>query len=234
MKTKWFKLMLLTVVGLVAISSVTWAIKSMQKEVMPGAVMYEIQIKSHWTPNTFPYEYPKAGALTGPHFSGIIGASHEPGYTLFKEGMAPSPGLERLSEEGKHSPLDSEIQTAIKEGKALMLVESDPLRNFSKTAKTSVQVNEKYHLVSLAGMIAPSPDWFFGETDINLLENGKWVNKKTIDVYAWDSGGDNGMTYTAADMDNNPKQPTMRLNRDSHFVINGQNKPVATLTFIRK
>ena len=66
-----------------------------------------------WTAQTHPLEYPKAGILTGPHFSGVIGASHGRDFTLFADGRMPSPGLERLSEEGKHAPLDAEIMAAV-------------------------------------------------------------------------------------------------------------------------
>jgi hypothetical protein len=77
------------------------------------AAQYQIVFTGTWTARTHPLEYPKAGAFSGPHFSGLIGATHRPGYALFKEGTPPSPGLERLSEEGKHSPLDQEIRAAI-------------------------------------------------------------------------------------------------------------------------
>ena len=33
---------------------------------------YTIVVKSTWTPATHPFEYPAAGALTGPHFSGVM------------------------------------------------------------------------------------------------------------------------------------------------------------------
>ena len=56
-------------------------------------------------------------------------------------------------------------------------------------------------------MIAPSPDWFAGVSDVDLMENGAWVASKTVDVQPWDSGGDNGATYLADDADADPKQP---------------------------
>jgi hypothetical protein len=71
---------------------------------------YEVTVTGLWTAERFPLEYPKAGLLTGPHFSGVIGASHNGQYALFADGRAPTAGLERLSEEGRHSPLDQEIK----------------------------------------------------------------------------------------------------------------------------
>jgi hypothetical protein len=147
------------------------------------------------------------------------------------EGQMPTPGLERLSEEGKHDPLDQEINAAIAAGNALALTESDPLKDFSQTAKAEVQVDDAHPMVSLVAMIAPSPDWFAG-MDVLLMENGSWVASKTVDVQAWDSGGDDGTTYLADDKDNDPKKPTT-LNKSRHFLKDGNPMPVARITFTR-
>lgn len=197
-----------------------------------GGVDYQITFASQWTPQTHPLEYPEAGALTGPHFSGLIGAAHNGSLVIFKEGMPPTPGLERLSEEGKHSPLDEEIKTAIKDGKGSMLFETGPLKDFSQKVTGTVHVNDQNAMVSFVAMIAPSPDWFTGADNVPLKENGAWVASKTVSLYAWDSGGDDGTTYKADDMDTNPKKPTMMAGTP-HFVINGTPVPVATVTFTR-
>ena len=84
-------------------------------------------------------------------------------------------------------------------------------------------------MVSLVAMIAPSPDWFTGASNINLMENGAWVPSRTLTLNAYDSGGDDGTTYKAPDADANPKHPTMRA-MTRHFVVDGQPVPVATLT----
>src|SRR5215510_12910392 len=66
-----------------------------------GPAEYTVIIKSTWTKTTHPYEYPSDA-----HFSGMIGASHNAHYSIFAVGRRPTKGLERLSEEGKHSPLN--------------------------------------------------------------------------------------------------------------------------------
>jgi hypothetical protein len=82
-------------------------------------------------------------------------------------------------------------------------------------------------------MIAPSPDWFTGASDVNLANDGAWITRRTVTLYAYDSGGDDGTTYNAKDKDTNPKKPTARA-ATRHFVIRGRVKPVATVTFVRK
>ena len=143
----------------------------------------------------------------------------------------PTPGLEQLSEDGKHSPLDDEITAAGKAGEAGMLFETGPIKDpVNGTATTEVVVTDLFPMVTAVAMIAPSPDWFGGVADVNLKEDGRWVPTKTIELYAWDSGGDDGLTYKASDMDNDPKRPTM-MAKTPHFVIDGKARPVATLTF---
>jgi hypothetical protein len=189
---------------------------------------YEVTVTGLWTADRFPLEYPQAGLLTGPHFSGIIGASHNGHYDLFRSGSMPTPGLERLSEEGKHSPLDGEIKAAIAAGVAGALFESDPIKDFAKTASSKVRVTAQYPQVSAVAMIAPSPDWFAGVSDVSLMEGGAFVAEKTVELYAYDSGGDDGVTYAASDKDNNPKKATVAAS-GKHF----GGKPVARITFRR-
>jgi Spondin_N len=194
---------------------------------------YTVTFTRHWTAQTHPFEYPEAGLLTGPHFSGLIGASHNGAYKIFKEGAKPTAGLEKLSEEGKHSPLDTEIEAAIASGKAGALFETGPIRDDMGTETAEVTVTSKFPLVSAVAMIAPSPDWFAGAMDVNLMEGGKWVAAKTVDLYAYDSGGDDGTTYKADDKDNSPKKATMSAGTP-HFVSKGRKVRVATLTFTKK
>lgn len=53
-------------------------------------------------------------------------------------------------------------------------------------------------------MINPSPDWFVGVSDLELcLSNGSWIDKKTLFLYPYDAGTDNGPTYIS------PEQPTI-------------------------
>src|SRR5712691_1967860 len=190
-----------------------------------GPAEYTVIIKSTWTRASHPFEYP-----SGAHFSGMIGVSHNAKYSIFAIGRRPTPGLERLSEEGKHSPLDTEIRTAIDQGNALMLFESGGLKNWRDSMVATVRVDPAHTLVSVVNMVAPSPDWFTGVSSVNLADGGTWVARRTLTAPAYDSGGDDGKTYKAPDKDTNPKKPTTRA-ATRHFVVNGRVKPVATLTF---
>lgn len=230
--------MLRTVAVLALASSVAHAQMDMgkgkdmksDKMMMGDGVEYTIIVKGLWTAERFPLDYP-AGAA---HFSGIIGLSHTNGFAIFKEGAMPTPGLEHLSEMGAHSPLDAELKRVIASGKGGMLVESGPLKDFANDSiVATIKVDDKHPLLSFVAMVAPSPDWFTGLSNLNLMENGSWTTSKTVELYAWDSGGDDGTTYKAADVDNNPKKPTMQAS-PKHFAPKGTRMPVAMVTVTRK
>jgi hypothetical protein len=199
---------------------------------MDGAE-YTLVFRNNWTPANHPFEYPSANPVSGPHYSGIIGAAHNASFSLFTQGAMPTPGLEKLSEEGKPAPLDEEIRVAVGSGTAANLFTTGPLRDLKDSIVATVRVDGAHPMVSFVAMIAPSPDWFTGAANVNLKENGQWLASRTIQLYAWDSGGDDGVTYKAADQDNAPKKPTMQAT-SRHFVTNGAAIPVATVTLVRK
>ena len=194
---------------------------------------YAVVFVPSWNPATHPFEYPvthgKKGLLTP-----IIGATHNGKYRIFKKGMRPTPGLERLSERGKHDPLDSEIQAAIDAGKAGMLIKTEAGSEGLVHAPLSLdlEVSRGFPMVSLVGMIAPSPDWFYGVSAVKLRSKGRWVPSMTVTAYAYDSGGDLGTTYMAEDRNAEKKQKT-RLNRSKHFIKKGQAVPVGVFVFKR-
>lgn len=56
-----------------------------------------------------------------------------------------------------------------------------------------------HHLVSLASMLGPSPDWIVGISSINLcLINCSWINEISFDLEPFDAGTDSGITYMVA------------------------------------
>jgi len=91
-------------------------------------------------------------------------------------------------------------------------------------------VSANYPLITLVSMVAPSPDWFIAVNSLDLrsgnpaLNNG-WKDTFTVDVFAYDSGTDNGANYTSGNSPNTPVPVSMA----SGAPING-NK-MATITF---
>ncbi len=129
---------------------------------------------------------------------------------------------------------DSEIKAAIAAGKAGALIE------FAEASEGPVhapvahrfEIDESYPLVSLVGMIAPGPDWFFRVSNVELRQDGRWVSSITVGVFAWDSGGDAGTTYMAEDADLDPKKASQLLDNPI-FLQNGNRVSVGTFIFKR-
>jgi len=186
---------------------------------------YSVTFDGTWSAATHPMEYP-----SNAHFSGLIGATHDAGYVLFRDGQTATDGLEKLSEMGAHSPLDKEIRAAIEKGDAGALVESDPLFNLPSSTSVTFTIDPKHPMVSFVAMIAPSPDWFAGVADLDLREGGRWASRKEVTLFAWDAGTDNGTTYKADDADAEPRA-AVSPNRSPHFVMSGAAVPVGKLTF---
>src|SRR5262245_42409543 len=192
-------------------------------------VRYKVVFERTWSSETHPKDFP----LLAP-FSPVIGVTHGAGYDPFRAGSTPSPGIEQLCEEGKHQPLDAEIKAAIASGGAGALIETpDPLRSVPGRAETTFAIDPKHPMVSIAAMIAPSPDWCAIAADVMLLENGAWVPQKTIVLEAWDVGTDSATTYRALDDDTQPRGP-IQLNPSPYFVRDGQRVAVGKVTFTRQ
>lgn len=204
----------------------------------PGAVVrdtarFEVTFVPSWNPATNPTEYPFAHAKQG-FLTPAIGATHGSGYRIFAPGARPTPGLETLSETGKPSPLDAEIMSAIDAGDAEQIIRFEHGSDGPVHAAiaTTFAASTDAPLVSIVGMIAPSPDWFYGVSAVDLREGGGWCSCLSIPVYAWDSGGDAGTTYLAEDSDLEPKQPTRKADT-RHFMRAGEPAPVGFLVIKR-
>jgi len=194
-----------------------------------GPATYKVVFERTWSSETHPQDFPLLA-----HFSPVIGVTHSSAYDPFRSGGAASPGIEKLCEEGKHQPLDGEIQSAIAKGGAGALIEtSDPLRSAPGKAETTFSIDAAHPMVSIAAMIAPSPDWCAVAADVELMERGEWVAEKTVRLEAWDVGTDSATSYRALDADMQPRGP-IELNTLPYFMKDGKRMPVGTVTFVRQ
>jgi hypothetical protein len=188
---------------------------------------YEIRFNSNWTVANHPLAYPDNA-----HHSGLIGATHNAKYSIFEDGSTPTAGLEALSEKGAHSPLDAEIRKAIEKGGAGALFESGPQFMLPGSLKAEFTADAQHPYVSAVAMIAPSPDWFTGVANVELMRDGTWANEMTVTLWAWDAGTDSGTTYKAPDADTKPRQ-SVRLNASEHFRMASEVKPIGTAVIRR-
>jgi hypothetical protein len=193
-----------------------------------SSVTYEVTFNGVWSADTHPTSFPP-----GPHFSGLIGTTHNSDFTMWDEGAMASPGMESMAEMGSKDPLNSEIDTAIAQRTAGIKISGDGINPSPGSVSLVFTITRPFPLVSLVSMIAPSPDWFVGISGVPLCERNEWVSMKQISIFGYDAGTDHGAFYTAQDQEEDPHLPIRPILTDP-IAPNGNLVPLGTFTFARK
>ena len=193
-----------------------------------GEVAYTVEFVSTWNNVDHRVNFPR-----GPHFSPLIGATHKEGLDLFKLGEIASDGIKLMAETGGRNKLESEIACFKEAGKVENVILGRLPRPLPVKESVAFQINKKHSYVSLVAMLAPSPDWFVGIHDENLLDkNGDWLTEKEFSLRLYDAGTDDGLTYNSDNIDTQPRQFITRLTSDaSDTSFTDGNPAVGTFTF---
>jgi len=160
---------------------------------------YTLTFQSAWSPSTHPDQYPG-----GAHWSGLVGGLHNGNVTFWKVGELASTGVKNVAEVGSKTAMLSEVNAAITAGTA-----GSTLSGSGNSGTGSVQLtftaNRAFPLATVITMIAPSPDWFAGVSGLELIdENGQWKDEVVVSLDLFDSGTDDGTTYTSANSVSSP------------------------------
>ncbi len=188
-----------------------------------GEVTYKVTFDMSWSADTHPQDFP-----SNPHFSGIIGASHNVNVKLWQDGGVATPGIESMAETGNKDTLTSEINQQIQLGDAEKLISGGGIDASPGQISFTLPMNSGHSFVTVTTMLAPSPDWFTGIAALNLMDNGIWLESRTIELFAYDAGTDDGVSYTSANSDSSPQQLISRID-EAPFKVNGQQVPVGRL-----
>lgn len=176
--------------------------EDMDSNDVKASAEYLVTFKIDWNSKVFPTDYP-----SNAHFSRVIGWSHDSNQSLFKIGTDASNGIKNMAETGGISPLDDELMELIEEGNGHNHFIGSNLGSGTGEIIFRVEVTEQHSFITLATMIAPSPDWYIAVVDINLLENDSFVNQKTVEAHVCDAGTDNGITYSSPNDVTDPQKP---------------------------
>lgn len=189
-----------------------------------GNTKYKVTLSSTWSNQTHPINFP-----SNPHFSKLVGATHNVNTTFWDAGKLATSGIEVMAESGGTSSLLSEINNNISLGDTDVQILAAGIGSSPGSSSFSVNVNSSHTFFTLVTMLAPSPDWFIGVSAYNLMPNGVWVEKDTVTLYAYDAGTDDGSNYTSTNADTSPKEAIIKITT-TPFVVNNMVVPIAKLT----
>jgi hypothetical protein len=180
-----------------------------------GSKSYQVNFDVTWTEANFPTDYPVDGMLVATwdaaHMSPLIGGSHGPAWFPWKAGEPSSEGTEEMAEKGDPSTLEAEVQTAISGGQALSIARGSGVGYPPGADGATFTVSEAFPLITLASMLAPSPDWFAGVSGVSLCHGGEWASSLQVDALVYDAGTDNGQGYNYGWQDTQPPAPIAPL-----------------------
>lgn len=188
---------------------------------------YRITFDATWSAETHPTDIPRT-----PHFSGLIGGTHDGRARFWEEGRLASEGIRLMAEQGRKTPLDAEVAAAVAEGRAQHVLSGGDVPLSPGTVSLDFDVTRDYPLVTLVSMVAPSPDWFVGVSGLGLIENGSWVAEKVVILHPYDAGTDSGVTFSSPDVKTVPPEPILRITTGP-FLVGSSVPPVGTFTFRR-
>lgn len=187
---------------------------------------FMLTFQATWSSATHPVSFPP-----GPHFSGLIGATHNSGYVMWGVGALSTTGIKDMAELGSKSALMGEVDAAIQAGNADNAVSGSGISVAPGIVSVSFEANAQFPLLSVTSMIAPSPDWFVGVADLDLKPGGQWVDSVSVTLPPYDAGTDSGSSYTSPNAATVPPAP-IRLLTDSPF--DGSSPPLGTFTIVRR
>ena len=162
---------------------------------------YKVTFNINWNSTDYPIDHP-----TNTHFSKLIGWTHQANTEFFKEGTLSSEGIRKMAELGATTPLDNEINQRITTGEGFHLYIGNNLGSGVGIIEQLVTVDKNHTAVTLATMLAPSPDWYLAVVNINLFEDDAFVNSKSVVAYVYDAGTDDGTTYNSANANTYPRR----------------------------
>ena len=188
---------------------------------------YRVVFNSTWSRDTHPEDFP-----FGPHFSGLVGATHDSSVVYWEPQQNASLGVQHVAEFGSKSAFIREINATIQEGMAETLLSGSGISRSPGNAVLHFTLSRSFPLVTLISMIAPSPDWFVGVHGLSLFENGQWQTQVRVPLFAYDAGTDSGTRYTSSNQVTLPVEK-IHLLTTSPFLVNGEIPSLGTFIFDR-
>ncbi len=222
MKIKWLFI-------LAPLTASSCSNKGMEVLVPESEVTYRVELKLDWSTPKFSLP------ASNPHFTWFIGMIHQKDSFLWAANGLASEGLEFLAEVGSNGRLNNEIDNIISTGKGLSRF-GFPSPPITGGFDSSFRFTAQQSCISFASMIAPSPDWFVGLNNFNLLKDNIWMSDVTVPLFLYDAGTEDGDVFGYDNPATSPRQPVGILNAAAATVLSNGNSalaPIGSLRFIK-
>ncbi len=188
---------------------------------------YQLTFESAWSAATHPQDFP-----SGPHFSGLIGGTHNRNVKFWEVGQLSSVGIEDMAELGSKTPLTSEVNAAISAGNAESVISGNGISPSPGSVSVNFTATQAFGLVTITSMLAPSPDWFVGLDSVALFNHNRWADEIVVAIEPFDAGTDSGVSYASADADTNPAEAIAQI--VGYPFLNGADQaPLGSFTITR-
>ncbi|XP_011503578.1 PREDICTED: spondin-1 [Ceratosolen solmsi marchali] len=166
---------------------------------------YKMVLEGLWSKATHPKDYPESLWLT--HFSDVVGASHETNFSFWGRDHIATDGFRQLAEWGSTAGLEGELRSNAKYLRTYIKAPGLWYPRVNNKTSANFNVDRKHPVLSVASMFGPSPDWIVGVSKLNLCQsNCSWIKDLEIDLYPWDAGTDNGITYMSHNSETRPRE----------------------------
>ncbi|MDE0405362.1 MAG: spondin domain-containing protein [Nitrospira sp.] len=184
---------------------------------------YTITFEGNWNAQSTP-----PGAPGGAHFTTLIGAVHNNDETFWAAGSLATAGVENVAETGSTTRFNSELVAARERNNVKTIIRFSVSGGGEATKTTTVEFSKDYPLFTILSMLGPSPDWFVGLSGFSLLDgNGNWYSSRTVDLFAYDAGTEEGTGWSLSNPASNPHVAISSLKGKGKFT----NVRVARMTF---
>jgi len=204
-------------------------IKSGYITVNQQTASYTVTFQGNWTAANHPTDFPTGAD----HFSGLRGMVHKAGAAIFEEGELATSGIEDMAEQGNNGDLHDEIDALVNSGLALSRVNGGSLSSGTEMTSVTIDVTEEFSLVTLVSMIAPSPDWFVAAENVDLFQNGEFLENVIFNGISYDSGTDSGSSFSSGNDDTSPAEDIFLITDAPLGNGTTVDPPVAIFTFTK-
>lgn len=219
------------------------------------SAFYRASVQYTWSRDThgaagYPTRRPGQGIIFEPHFTNFTVVTHAPAYSLYTIGNLASRNIEGTAEAAQSEYFRAEWPAnraalgtnayagCLAEQQAADPSEFDRRCLFVQGARTPApadaatsfvfEVLPEFPLVSMAAMLAPSPDWFIGVSGVSLRNGDSWIDTVTLDLFATDAGTERNGGWIYNGPAESPQRRIRLITGAPFFGI-----PVGAITFER-